>query len=336
DRHPAALDEARRTLAREVRFHAWLQWLCAEQWAAVRAHARSLGVLLCGDEPFIIGQDSADCWANPTLLRRDARLGVPPDDFSATGQDWGLPYFDFPALSATGNAWLRARAAHAAATYDVRRIDHAVGYFRQYIRDAATPDGRFVPADEPAQRALGEANFRLFSEGAGIVAEDLGVIPPFVREVLGQLHLPGYCVMRWERDGGTYRDPRAYPAVSLATTGTHDTETLAGWWEAETPHTRAAVAAAYPEFQGMDGADATFTPRVHGALVAAALNSTSDLCILPWQDVFARRERVNLPGTTGPSNWSYRVEWDMDVLADQPEAAARAAWLRRLTQEAGR
>jgi len=335
DREPRALEEARRSLSGEVRFHAWLQWLCAEQWQGVRDHARARGVLLCGDEPFIIGQDSADCWANPTLLRRDARLGVPPDDFSATGQDWGLPYFDFAALAQQGNAWLRARAAHAAATYDVRRIDHAVGYFRQYIRDAATPDGRFVPEEEPAQRALGEANFRLFSEGAGIVAEDLGVIPPFVREVLAQLQLPGYRVMRWERDNGTYRDPRAYPDVSLATTGTHDTETLAEWWEAESPHVRQAVAKRYPEFEGMD-AEPTFTPRVHEALVAAALNSSSALCVLPWQDVFARRERVNLPGTTGPANWSYRVEWDMDVLAGVPEASARAAWLKRLTQEAGR
>lgn len=336
DREPGALALARAERAYEVRFHAWLQWLCAEQWSAVRAHARAAGVLLCGDEPFIIGQDSADCWAHPTLLRRDARLGVPPDDFSATGQDWGLPFFDFDALAAGGNAWLRARAAHAAATYDVRRIDHAVGYFRQYIRDAATPTGRFVPADEPAQRALGERNFRLFSEGAGIVAEDLGVIPPFVREVLAALELPGYRVMRWERDGGTYRDPRAYPATSLATTGTHDTETLAEWWEAESDATRAAVAAAYPEFATLQSPDATFTPRVHEALVTAALQSSSALCVLPWQDIFARRERVNLPGSMGESNWSYRVEWNVEDFPHQPEAISRAAWLAHLTLAAGR
>ncbi|MEN9800452.1 MAG: hypothetical protein RL653_4149 [Pseudomonadota bacterium] len=336
DREPAALALARAERAYEVRFHAWLQWLCAEQWNAVRAHARAAGVLLCGDEPFIIGQDSADCWAHPALLRRDARLGVPPDDFSATGQDWGLPFFDFDALAAEGNAWLRARAAHAAATYDVRRIDHAVGYFRQYIRDAATPTGRFVPSEEPSQRALGERNFRLFSEGAGIVAEDLGVIPPFVREVLAALGLPGYRVMRWERDGGTYRDPRAYPATSLATTGTHDTETLAEWWEAESDATRAAVAAAYPEFATLQPPDAAFTPRVHEALVAAALQSSSALCVLPWQDVFARRERVNLPGSMGDSNWSYRVEWNVEDLAQQPEAVSRAAWLAGLARAAGR
>ena len=102
-------------------------------------------MLLCGDEPFIIGQDSADTWAHPDILRRDARLGVPPDDFSATGQDWGLPYFDFAAMEKDDYRWLKARAAKAASYYDLRRVDHAVGYFRQWIRDEKTPTGPLHP-----------------------------------------------------------------------------------------------------------------------------------------------------------------------------------------------
>ena len=154
--------------------------------------------------------------------------------------------------------------------------------------------------------------------------------------MLAALELPGYRVMRWERDGGAYRNPRDYPATSLATTGTHDTESLAEWWEAESDATRAAVAAAYPEFVTAQPPDAAFTPRVHEALVTAALQSSSALCVLPWQDVFGRRERVNLPGSMGDSNWSYRVEWNVEDLAQQPEAVSRATWLAHLALAAGR
>ena len=118
---------------------------------------------LAGDEPFIVGQDSADTWANPRLLRRDARLGVPPDDFSATGQDWGLPYFDFEAMEKDGWSWLLLRARHGSGIYDLRRVDHAVGYFRQYIRDGRSPQGRFLPAGRGEAARLGETLFRLLS-----------------------------------------------------------------------------------------------------------------------------------------------------------------------------
>ena len=101
-RQPEALEAGPGRLATRVRFHAWLQFLAHEQWARVRALAAERGILLCGDEPFIVGQDSVDAWAYPALLRRDARLGVPPDAFSATGQDWGLPWFDFPAMQQSG------------------------------------------------------------------------------------------------------------------------------------------------------------------------------------------------------------------------------------------
>src|SRR5207248_3306424 len=141
DRDPKAIAAEKSRLAREVMFHAWLQWVAETQWEKVRARARAKGILLCGDEPFIIGQDSSDTWSNPRILKRDARLGVPPDDFSATGQDWGLPYFDFAEMEKDGYAWLRFRARKAASYYDVRRVDHAVGYFRQWIRDEKNPVG---------------------------------------------------------------------------------------------------------------------------------------------------------------------------------------------------
>lgn len=336
DRHPEALGAEAARLEREVRYHAWLQWVAEVQWDAVRGMAKARGVLLCGDEPFIIGQDSSDVWAHRDVLRRDARLGVPPDAFSATGQDWGLPYFDFARMEKDGYRWLKSRAAKAASYYDLRRVDHAVGYFRQWIRDEKTPTGRFIPDNEQDWKAYGERHFRLLSRDAGIVAEDLGVIPPFVRTILGDLGLPGYRVLRWERDDAVYRDPHAFPPVSLVTTGTHDTEPVAEWWEAAASDAeRQAIARAYPEFQSVT-ATREFTPEVHRAMLASALNAGSDLCVLPWQDVLGTRDRVNLPGSMSDANWSYRITQNVEDLLSLEETRTAAERLGLLTASARR
>jgi len=335
-RDPKALEVARSEHRKRVRYHQWLQWVAEAQWSKVRAQAKSRGILLCGDEPFIIGQDSADCWCWPQYLRRDKRLGVPPDDFSAEGQDWGLPYFDFEALEKDGDAWLKLRAKKAAATYDVRRIDHAVGYFRQYVRDAERPRGFFIPGEEPQQQARGEKNFKLLADGAGIVAEDLGVIPRFVRDTLARLGLPGYQVMRWSREDGVYRDPRHYPEVSLVTTGTHDTETLVAWWNNAPAWERETVCRVWPEMHRFSPPPERCSPEVHEALVQAALNAQSAWCILPWQDVFGETERVNTPGTVGDQNWTYRMRTEVETLCTADDTRRVAAWLARLTHEGRR
>lgn len=334
-RQPKALAEEAARLSAEVRFQAYAQWLAETQWTEVRKKAHARGIALCGDEPFIVGQDSADAWANPCLLRRDFRLGAPPDDFSATGQDWGLPYFDFAAMEKEENAWLRARARKAASYYDVRRVDHAVGYFRQWLKEPGAGQGRFLPPHEPDQAALGERCFRLLSEGAGIIAEDLGVIPPFVRTTLTRLGIPGYRVLRWEKDAGEYRNPHAFPELSLVTTGTHDTETARAWWEALGEAGRESVGKAYPEFAEQPVCD-EFTPGIHKALVAAAQNARSRICVVPWQDVFAENERVNLPGSAGDANWSYRVAWPSAELTSNVAAKQGATFLAELTKAAGR
>jgi 4-alpha-glucanotransferase len=213
-------------------------------------------------------------------------------------------------------------------------VDHAVGYFRQWIRDAQTPKGRFLPDDPTRQQQLGEKHFRLLSEGAGIVAEDLGVIPDFARETLNRLGLPGYKVMRWEDDAGVFRNPHAYPKVSLVTTGTHDTETMREWWEKAPHHTREAIARVWPELQGMH-LTTEFTPPLHRALLAAAENSQSDLCVLPWQDVLGTLDRVNLPGSMNESNWAYRIEQTNEELL-QVEGTRKAAELLAQLTQAGR
>jgi 4-alpha-glucanotransferase len=335
-RQPQALKAAGERLGQQIRFHVWLQFVAHEQWSTVREAARTRRVLLAGDEPFIVGQDSADTWSHPDLVRRDARLGVPPDDFSETGQDWGLPYFDFAAMEAEGWQWLRRRAQYAAADYDLRRVDHAVGYFRQWIRDVRTPKGRFLPATEAEQRAQGERLFRMLSEGAGTVAEDLGTVPAFVREILSRLEIPGYRVLRWEKDEAVFRDPHHFPTVSLVTTGTHDTETLREWWEAAPAEERAAAAEAWPEFEGLRPPPGEFTPEVHHRLLAVAEHAASEVCVLPWQDITGETERINLPGSVQDANWAYRISVPVEELLDRPETRASAELLRALSGAAGR
>jgi 4-alpha-glucanotransferase len=333
NRQPEALKEARARLEQPILFQTWLQWIAETQWREVRKSARQREILLCGDEPFIVGQDSADTWAHPDILRRDARLGVPPDAFSATGQDWGLPFFDSEVMRRDDYAWLRFRAKKAASYFDVRRVDHALGYFRQWIRDGSNTYGRFIPPDEPSQRSLGEKLFRLVSAEAAILAEDLGMVPSFVREILTQLGIPGYRVLRWERDDpGVYRNPHEFPKTSLVTTGTHDTETLREWWENLPQTERDAVANAYPELHGV-APTAEFTPMLHRALLSAAEAAASLICVVPWQDVLGTRDRINLPGTMTESNWSYRIEQPVEELKMREEtrrAAEMMSWLADL------
>ena len=320
-----------------VRFHAWLQFVAQEQWNAVRAIARGRECSWPATSRSSSAQDSADTWANPRHLRRDARLGVPPDEFSDTGQDWGLPYFDFEAMEKDDWGWLRLRALHAAADYDLRRVDHAVGYFRQYIRDEKTPKGRFLPPDEPVQQRLGERIFRLLSEGSGIVAEDLGVIPPFVRKTLAELQIPGYRVLRWEKDDRVYRNPHEFPEVSLVTTGTHDTETAREWWEAlrrrrahrrrtGLARVRGAASAAGPiHARGARPAPGHGRGRRLAAVRAAVAGR-------------ARRDRAHQPSRarSGDANWAYRLAAPVEELEGRDDVREATARLRTLTQAAGR
>src|SRR5262249_13421538 len=151
--------------------------------------------------------------------------------------DWGLPPYDWLAMESDDLGWLRMRARHAGRMYDRFRLDHVVGYFRQWVRRKDGRDrGRFDPDGPEAQRARGRRVLRALlreltrpakqapaSDAPRAIAEDLGVIPPFVRESLAELGMPGYRVLPWEKDGATLRDPLGFPPVSVASWSTHDT-----------------------------------------------------------------------------------------------------------------
>ena len=344
-REPPAIDRARRELADEVLFQQYLQWLAGSQWQ--QARAQSHGVALFGDLPFMVDSDSADVWVRQHQFRLDLSVGAPPDAFSATGQDWGMPVYHWSALAAEDYRWLRERARRSADLFDGYRVDHLVGFYRTYGRAKDGGDGFFTPSDEQAQRALGETVLDMFrSAGAEIIAEDLGTVPDFVRASLARMNIPGYRVFRWERhwhdEGRPFRDPSGYPPLSVAASGTHDTEPVAVWWDHAPEAERRQVSELPSVRQLTAGADLThrrFDATIRDTLLEILFASASDLLLVPVQDAFGWRDRINEPATVGDVNWTYRLPWPVDTLDDVAEARERkealAVWARRYGRDHG-
>jgi 4-alpha-glucanotransferase len=334
DRASDALAQARVEFANDVLYRQYLQWVADDQWADARREAGD--VALFGDLPFMVSGDSADVWARQDEFRLDASVGVPPDAFSETGQDWALPVYRWDVLAERGFDWLRDRARRNASLFDGYRIDHLVGFYRTYFRPHDGSSARFTPGDEAAQIQLGEGVLDVFrASGARITAEDLGIVPQFVRDSLARQGIPGYKVLRWERQwdetGKPFRDPAGYPAIAVATTGTHDTEPMVIWWELALRAEREAVLAipslrARLADEDLAGAlDAPVMPHsLREALLETLYASPSDLLILPVQDVFGWRDRINQPATIADSNWTWRLPWAVDRLPLEPTAMAIA------------
>ena len=344
-RQADALAEARAELGREILFRQYLQWLAGEQWRAAR---RATGdVALFGDLPFMVSGDSADVWARQDEFRLDASVGVPPDAFSETGQDWGLPVYRWDVLAERDFDWLRDRAHRNADLFDGYRVDHLVGFYRTFYRPHDGSPRRFTPESEEAQQALGERVLSVFREpGSEIIAEDLGVVPDFVRASLARLGIAGYKVFRWERfwhvDGQPFKDPKEYPPVSVATSGTHDTEPMVIWWEDASRTEREAVLAipsirALLTSEDLAAVDAPGLPHAfHEALLETLFASGSDTLILPIGDIFAWRDRINQPATVSEANWTWRLPWPSDRMSTEPAAMRVAKQLAEWCARHGR
>jgi len=342
NRVPSDIDRARRELTLDVLFYQYVQWIAAGQWQEARR--RCEGVAVFGDLPFMVDADSADVWARAYQFRMDACVGAPPDAFSTTGQNWGLPAYRWDVLAGEHFRWLRERARRSADLFDGFRIDHLVGFYRTFVwpKDGGAPF--FTPADEVSQTELGERLLGIFQEsGASIIAEDLGTVPDFVRASLARLRVPGFRVFRWERrwhtEGQPFREPAEYPVISVATSGTHDTEPMAVWWEglpAEDREKLGALRIVRELARGADIASAPFNPLVRDVLLEALCASGSQLVLFPFQDLFGWRDRINEPGTIAEGNWTYRLPWDSDTLDAQPAARERQHALRIWVERHGR
>jgi 4-alpha-glucanotransferase len=337
---PAALALAREELSDEILRCCYLQWQLDEQWQAARAQARQLGVAIMGDLPFMVAGDSADVWSRPTDFRLDRTVGTPPDAFSAVGQDWGLPAYDWPRMEAGGFEWLRERAERAGALYDLYRIDHVIGLYRTYSRPVpgrvGEPPG-FFPTEEAQQIAQGERVLSLFQQQGEVIAEDLGMVPSFLPASLARLQIPGYRVLRWETEAdGSYRAPATWPERSVATNGTHDIEPNAAWYAQLLPKERKRLARV-PGLQALQAGPA-WSAQVRDLLLQVVYDAPSRLSINPLQDLLGIADRINLPGTVSDGNWTYRMTPDLAALeadgALRERLLALAARSRRLPDEA--
>jgi 4-alpha-glucanotransferase len=343
-RDPAALDQLRRERSEDILFFQYVQGQAAAQWQQARRRAAASRVRLFGDLPFMVDGHSADVWARQHEFRLDASVGVPPDAFSEAGQDWGMPVYRWDVVAAGGFQWLRDRARRSADLFDGYRVDHLVGFYRTFGRPLGAGASYFTPSDEAEQQTLGEHVLAIFREpGSEIIAEDLGTVPDFVRASLARLGVPGFRVLRWERlwneDGQPFRDPADYPPLSVATSGTHDTEPLADWW-AGLPEVDRLKIAALPTIvriaNGVDVRSAPFDPVVRDILLEALFASGSNLLLIPFPDIFGWRDRINEPATVTGRNWTFRLPWPCDHLADVPEARERQAALRQWAERHGR
>lgn len=312
-----AIIAIRERLRTEMMYRSYLQWIAAEQWN--EAKRLSWPVRVFGDLPFMISSDSPDVWARQHEFRFDATIGTPPDAFSETGQDWGLPPWRAREMAGNDFRWMRARARRYGDLFDGYRIDHLVGLYRIYLRPTdKSVEPVFDPADEPSQIQLGETLvgiLRSSTRQPDVIAEDLGSIPPFVRESMARLDLPGLKVLRWERhwdrQGQPSIDPAEFPERSVATTGTHDIEPLASIPEGDTEEKRAAV-------------------------IQSLLSAGSALTLIPLQDVFGWTDRINTPAVVDDMNWTWRVPTHVDRWLDPGETVDRADQLKAWTREAGR
>lgn len=339
DRDPDALRRLDAEDAEELLYIEYRQWALWEQWQGARREAERRGIRIMGDLPFLVSRDSADVWSRLHEFDTTQTVGAPADPFNPE-QDWGLPLFRWSVVDPAELPWWKIRSGMARAWFDLLRLDHVVGFFRVWVMSRDEPS-HFEPTDEPDQIRRGERFLRLIAEGANPclpVAEDLGTIPPFVPQTLARLGIAGHKVLRWERDDGVFREPAAYPYVSLATTGTHDTSTLSMWWKTLPDDERRAFLQLFdPEDVRRSGAEqpGIFTDEWHRLVLDRLIGSGSGLVILPIQDIFGHDEQINVPATVGPHNWTYRLPCPIEDF-NRPPLESKGRMLRELLIRHGR
>ena len=307
-RKPEAVECYKRELEEECNFYKFLQYEFHEQWTKVKEYAHKKGIQIVGDVPIYVAFDSADTWANPELFQLDEKnlplgvAGCPPDAFSATGQLWGNPLYNWTYHKKTGYEWWLKRIAYCFELYDIVRIDHFRGFDEYY----SIPYGDETAVNGHWEKGPGMDLFNTVKEKLGeldIIAEDLGFLTESVFQLLKDSGYPGMKVLQFafepseDSDYLTYK----YQRNCVVYTGTHDNDTTAGWFEKLSDGDR-DVALRYM--------NSFYTPKKeqHWDLIALAMRSIADTCIIPVQDFLGlgSEARINMPSTLG-DNWKWRM-----------------------------
>jgi 4-alpha-glucanotransferase len=329
-READALDRARRELADPIDQVCFAQFLLSRHAERLKTYAHSKGLSLIGDLPFFVSPDSSDVWAHPEFFLLDERrrprvvAGVPPDYFSATGQLWGNPIYDWDALRQSGYRWCISRYRALLAQVDVIRLDHFRAFAAAWHIPAGAPTaqtGKWVAgpgADflHAVHKELGTLPF---------IAEDLGSITPDVYALRDEFEFPGMRILQFAFDGKADNPylPRNYDRNTVVYTGTHDNPTTRGWFEDLPPDQQKNL---WNYLKQSRGKSVDAAP----ALMKLAWSSVAALSIAPLQDLLnlGKEARMNVPGRAA-GNWSWRCTEDM--LSDQ-----RFKWLADLTKDSKR
>jgi 4-alpha-glucanotransferase len=318
NREPHALQQSTIQFAAQINQVKYCQYEFFRQWQALRSYARARGIRIIGDIPVYVAHDSADVWAHRELffLTLDGNprqvAGVPPDYFSSTGQLWGNPIYNWDRIKESGYSWWVERFGAALRLYDIVRIDHFRGFEAYWEVPAGEPtamNGRWI-------KGPGAELFSVLQEHFGelpIIAENLGVITPEVENIRHQFGFPGMAILQFafgnDPQGPTFR-PHNYVRNLVAYTGTHDNDTVVGWWNSkggasDSIRTAEDVVKEHAFARAYLGSG---NEPINWALIRGVLASIADTAIIPLQDVLGlgSESRMNLPGTAS-GNWRWRV-----------------------------
>lgn len=309
-RKPEAVRAYREKLENRICFYQYLQYEFSRQWTDLKTYANERGVQIIGDIPIYVAADSADAWANPELFQFTEDLipkavaGCPPDGFSAEGQLWGNPLYDWQKHKETNYDWWIHRIQNISKWYDLIRIDHFRGFDEYY----SIPYGQKNAIGGHWEKGPGIEIFQVLKEKLGslnIIAEDLGFLTDSVKQLLKDTAFPGMKVLQFAFDTREESDymPHNYAKNCVVYTGTHDNETTKGWFE-HLPEWDKKVALKYLNLQ-----DETNNEKLTWHLICTAMRSVADLCIIPAQDflLLGDEARINTPSTLG-DNWKWRMK----------------------------
>ncbi|OIP78911.1 MAG: 4-alpha-glucanotransferase [Oscillatoriales cyanobacterium CG2_30_44_21] len=320
-RDPQALQQKREELHEQIEFHRFVQFIFFDQWLRLRQYANMRDIKIVGDIPIYVSHNSADVWANPENFVLDHETyevaqmaGVPPDYFSATGQLWGNPVYNWEYLQETNFAWWIDRFRFLNRYVDIIRIDH----FRGFEAFWQVPAGELTAMNGEWKTAPGTELFTTLNEVMGelpILAEDLGVITPEVDKLRDDFGFPGMRVLMFAFGGGSdnFHLPHNYVRNSAVYTGTHDNDTAVGWWQRASKYEKDLF---YRYVVGY----ATGEP-INWAIIRMAMSSVSSIAMIPLQDVLGLDNdgRMNTPGTA-TGNWGWRYpdsSWLSSELGDR-------------------
>lgn len=367
--------------AERILFCAYVQWIAFEQWMAVKEYGTRKKVYLMGDIPFGVNRYSSDVWGYRAIFDLDWSGGCPAekvfkcDPFTEKwGQNWGIPLYNWEVSRQRHHDWWRIRCGNIHKVFHLFRIDHVLGFFRIYSfpwqpkhndkflplteEEAKKHTGGCLPhfqphSDETKEGATfnqkqGEELLKMVLEAAGdtaVVAEDLGVVPPYVPVSLEKLRIPGYKVPHFLRGkDGWFVDGKTYPKLSLATPATHDHDPIAKMWRELWDRAGKKDDAAiwdlkcWMKFCGLDGKEPPrkFDDHTHEMILRGVLNSHSWLAVFMITDVFGTEDRFNVPGAVSEGNWSYRLDKTVAELDQDPHLLHKTEMFTKLVKASHR